>query len=312
MSRFFRSLLLCALPLLFACPGKTSAPTCEEGCAPYQHCEKGVCACNEDYVSCDGDMSNGCEPAATCFCAYEGDESFCGRYGATCGDVAAPDNCGNRRVVDCGSCNGGLTCGAGSANVCGEGSCTPETERELCDQLDWICGPGWGSDSCGNSKLLDCGVCPAGSRCNAYHVCTRAGLPERAVCYLQGMPQGECAPDLECVGDEARAICMAVCEDSSRCTGGRQCALGYFEDGRGLCGDLRSWGESCHFEQEASDFCWDGAHPQSYLTCLSSSCQYICDVSGVGTAPCPDGFYCEEYYRDVPEMGRPTKLCMPM
>ena len=77
----------------------------------------------------------------------------CTSLNADCGTL--PDGCGGELI--CGTCPAGQTCGAGGANLCGEGECTPVT----CAAQAAECGSI--SDGCGNT--LNCGTCPAGETC---------------------------------------------------------------------------------------------------------------------------------------------------
>ena len=57
-------------------------------------------------------------------CVPESDDDLCIRLSATCGELTAPDNCGDERTVaSCGTCATGTCGGGGSANVCGA-TCT--------------------------------------------------------------------------------------------------------------------------------------------------------------------------------------------
>ena len=80
----------------------------------------------------------------------------CKAAGAQCGSVG--DGCGG--MLDCGSCQFGMACGAGGTpNRCGvsEAGCTPKT----CAELGATCGPM--GDGCGGT--LQCGTCPSGQTC---------------------------------------------------------------------------------------------------------------------------------------------------
>jgi hypothetical protein len=85
-------------------------------------------------------------PCAQATCP-SGGTRFCGRIGDDCAGV-----------LDCGGCPDGQVCGAGGANVCSNGYCTPIA-----------CAAGTGrycgriGDGCAGS--LDCGGCPDGGVC---------------------------------------------------------------------------------------------------------------------------------------------------
>jgi hypothetical protein len=90
----------------------------------------------------------------------------CAELGADCGEVL--DDCG--KVVQCGSCPQGQTCGAAGANRCGAGACFPTT----CSQLGVECGL-W-NDGC--ETVLDCGTCPEGTACGAAQAGTCSPEPD--------------------------------------------------------------------------------------------------------------------------------------
>jgi hypothetical protein len=74
----------------------------------------------------------------------------CQAAGKSCGDL--PDGC--QGTLRCGDCTPPATCGGGgTANVCGEGTCTPTTcQADSCGDM---------SDGC--SAVLHCGDCAAGT-----------------------------------------------------------------------------------------------------------------------------------------------------
>jgi hypothetical protein len=65
------------------------------------------------------------------------------------------DSCGE--VLNCGTCDGGESCGGGGPNVCGEEACVPHT----CEELNVDCNTL--SDGCGST--IDCGTCEDGETC---------------------------------------------------------------------------------------------------------------------------------------------------
>lgn len=94
-------------------------------------------------IDCNGTRCGECEA--------ERDADFCARYGRDCNEFTAPDNCGDSRTVDCGSCTNGANCIAAGVCVCPGGS----TELNCADGVDNDC-----------DGLVDC-LDPdcAGARC---------------------------------------------------------------------------------------------------------------------------------------------------
>jgi hypothetical protein len=100
----------------------------------------------------------------------------CAQLGAQCG--TADDGCG--KMIDCGTCPSGLTCGGGGTpNVCGGGcGCCPLT----CADQGYNCDVH--GDGCGNT--IDCGSCTAPETCGG------SGMP--GVCGMADAGADSCAP----------------------------------------------------------------------------------------------------------------------
>lgn len=84
----------------------------------------------------------------------------CKELGKNCGKVA--DGCGD--ILDCGSCDSGLPCGAFEPNVCATADdyselCQPQSKEEACAGKE--CGVE--GDGCGN--YYECGTCDADQTC---------------------------------------------------------------------------------------------------------------------------------------------------
>ena len=106
------------------------------------------------------------------------------------------DGCGG--TVSCGECPAGLTCGGdGVENVCGGGSCEPQT----CEGVGVSCG--LAGDGCGD--VLECGGCAAGERCAA-GTCVPCGDP---------LQPRTCSTASDCDSSEAcvDGHCLAHCGD---------------------------------------------------------------------------------------------------
>lgn len=77
----------------------------------------------------------------------------CTQLGANCGHI--DNGCG--KLIDCGSCAHGETCGAVQPNVCGSGECLPKT----CADLGYECGQQ--GDGC--EGIIECGSCASPEFC---------------------------------------------------------------------------------------------------------------------------------------------------
>jgi hypothetical protein len=114
----------------------------------------GSCICDNNYVNCDGDWSNGCEINTN------NDTNNCGICGNSCddGNVCTTDVCSE------GSCSWTpITCGDNAS--CSGGSCVCDAGYTDCDG-DW-------SNGCEintNNDTNNCGIC--GNSCDDGNVCT--------------------------------------------------------------------------------------------------------------------------------------------
>jgi hypothetical protein len=108
-----------------------------------------------------GDQKSGSDAGAD---AYVCVPKTCADKNANCGDV--PDDCG--KILQCGECSNGETCGGAGPNQCGSGPCQPET----CNSLGASCGTV--SDGCG--KALECG------NCTLPKICGSEGVVNQCVC----------------------------------------------------------------------------------------------------------------------------------
>ncbi len=170
----------------------------------------------------------------------------CTAAGAQCGSVG--DGCGG--MLDCGSCQFGMACGAGGTpNRCSvsEAGCTPKT----CAELGATCGPM--GDGCGGT--LQCGTCSSGQTCGGGGIASVCGAPACTpkTCAQLGAscgPAGDgCGNQLDCGTCEAGTCggggTPSVCGSGSACTP-KSCAAqavncGPIGDG---CGNLLQCG-SC-------------------------------------------------------------------
>ena len=92
--------------------------------------------------------------ATTNACSPESDAVLCAAANANCGFLPPTvDSCGLRRAPDCGECPGGDVC---IDNTCG---CPGESDQELCQMTQAVCGALSVMDSCGVERMLDCGTC---------------------------------------------------------------------------------------------------------------------------------------------------------
>ncbi len=185
-------------PDILPCVPKTCAAlgmlcgTASDGCGATLNC--GGCAAPE---TCGGGGTPGicgCTPTRTC------------AAGVDCSSVA--DGCG--ATLDCGGCPEGDTCGAnGVASQCGVGTCTPETDAELCARLSKTCGEVTAGDNCGTQRTVaSCGTCTAPETCGAAGICSCQPESDAAFCARLGKTCGSHA-DLDSCGAPRTARCGA-------------------------------------------------------------------------------------------------------
>ncbi|MGC4119976.1 MAG: hypothetical protein QM765_36435 [Myxococcales bacterium] len=217
---------LSILALLLAGCTQSVAVPCQDSnsCGTCQVCSDGTCVPDTVSPACKSVSDAGCVP--------ETDVAFCARQGKDCGQVAGSDNCRvARTVASCGTCPSGKSCGAGSpgaANVCGTGTCTPETDAAFCARQGKDCGQVAGSDNCGAARTVaSCGTCPSGKSCGAGspgtgNVCgTGTCTPEtdEAFCARQGRDCGQVAGSDNCGAARTVASC-------GTCPSGKSCGAG--------------------------------------------------------------------------------------
>lgn len=280
-----------------------------DGCGHILDC--GACL-GAGEVCGGGGVANVCGPGPTVACTSISCTQSGGRY---CGQVG--DGCG--RLLDCGTCPTGQSCGGdGVAGVCGTGSatCTPltctPTGGRYCGKI---------GDGCGHS--LDCGACPDGSACGSGGtpgVCAgSAGTPGAPGCVATTCDQAGgrfcgtvgdgCGGTLACGDCPAGQVCGAqtahVCApDPASCQAvscttatGKYC--GKIGDGCGKtvdCGDCAA-GQTCGGSGTAN-VCGVPAGSCTALTCAPAGGQY-CGKIGDGCgkeldcgSACPAGQTC--------------------
>lgn len=201
----------------------------------------------------------------------------CAQLSADCGDTS--DGCG--KIIQCGSCPSGETCGAGGPNRCGIGTCTPTS----CAAQGAECGPI--GDGCGSS--LDCGSCPAPQACNA------GGQPNQCGCSPQscaslgkdcGTVSDGCGGTLSCGSCPTGQKCGAggvpnvcACEPTTCAAQKKEC--GTIPDG---CGGTLSCG-SCTAPKTCG-----GLGTPNVCGCAPADCPPIYQNSFESTADFPSGW----------------------
>jgi hypothetical protein len=172
----------------------------------------------------------------------------CAVAGVNCGFIT--DGCSGK--IDCGACPTGETCGgAGTANHCGIGTCTPST----CAALGATCGVV--SDGCGD--ILSCGTCGAGetcggggaNRCGPTACTPKTCASESKTC---GVISDGCGGSITCgvcgSGTECGAAVANVC--TTPCPLG--CPSGYTCGSGGVC----TGGDPTHLVLNAKTFVVSG------------------------------------------------------
>lgn len=223
---------------------------------------KTVDICGADRTVDCGSCSMGtCDDASgVCsICQPEAPSAFCARLGKQCGPVTAPNNCGDSRTVDCGSCSNGRVCNANSnqcecpapvcpnnaqcggvSNACGRSTmcgagcpagstcagfmcqCIPETNKQFCDRAPAAqCGTKSGFDNCGVMRAVDCGDCNGNAGRCSNNQCTGCISPDpQQFCSDLGVMCGAAQGFDPCTG-APRCV-----QDCGSCGAGSQCCAG--------------------------------------------------------------------------------------
>lgn len=186
--------------------------TAADNCGDLRTVSCGVCPSGQ---TCGAARRNACGVLS---CVAELDSQFCARLEKDCGWVSGTDNCLQPRTAWCGTCSGGKTCGAVTANVCGVG-CTPENTPQFCARLEKDCGWVSADDNCGNPRTLYCGACAPGQVC---------GAVTSNVCGISCIPQDDatfCAERLKNCGTvsgtdncgQPRSVSCGTCGEGQSC-----------------------------------------------------------------------------------------------
>lgn len=273
-----------------ACDGANAESACvDSACA--------IAACDEGYVDCDGDASNGCEVDA--------------------GDADACEACDPTVTVGgtCGTCDSGTWACDGVAGLC-EGDRGPE-----------------GLNACGGCAALEaepdaeCGACAALWTCNddgeaVACVADETDSDSDGVCDVDDICEGfddaldadgDGTPDgceLECpegfYGADCSSTCTCdngTCDDGLSGTGACTCDAGFTGDACDSCEDGR-YGADCDQTCDCgTGTCDDGIAGTGLCTCpdgafgadCSGTCECVsgtCDegAAGTGVCACDDGF----------------------
>jgi len=173
-----------------------SAPTCGEGCAPWQACRDGRCQCvprcSEENECLSDECGGSCpcpdglvQSASGAFVPKEDCHDTCGSAGWTCGEL-----CG----ASCGSCDSGKSCALGRCE------CVPTCDGTRCE------------DGCGG--YCPCGtgtVCNAASECVARELCGDTCASQKLACgEMCGSACGACSAGQSCV--------QGSCQEAVSCT----------------------------------------------------------------------------------------------
>ncbi|MBZ0117353.1 MAG: hypothetical protein K8H88_10180, partial [Sandaracinaceae bacterium] len=166
-----------------ACVAETSDAFCARlgaSCGTVDATDNCGAARSESCGSCTApETCGGGGTEHACGCSAESDAELCARLARDCGTLAADDNCGRSRTVECGTCDPIDLCGAGGVpNVCGV--CTPESEAQMCARLGAGCGTLVADDNCGMTRTVaSCGDCTPPEGCGA------TGMPNVCGCQAE-------------------------------------------------------------------------------------------------------------------------------
>lgn len=162
-------------------------------------------------------------------CTPETNAAFCARNSAECGMFSGPDNCGDARTLDCGTCRGGECL---TNNTCTE--CVPETDAEFCMMLNALCGPVAGFDRCGNELDIEsCGECEAPDVCNEVHrTCMCPRISDQLLCQNNQAECGVLTATDDC--GEVRTVDCGTCNPGG-CNPDNTCSSCQPESDAELC-----------------------------------------------------------------------------
>lgn len=178
--------------------------------------------------------------AVGCECEPESDGELCGER--QCGRLSMVDNCGDERVVDCGSCAAYRDC---ENHRC---VCDGESPQQLCGQLDADCGRTTLIDGCRTVRTVDCGSCPPAGEC-IDRQCVCDGQTDEMLCEIDGVECG--SADLVDDCGIVRRVDCGGCDRLEECVDQSCVCVG--ESDEELCEQLEEEG-ACG-EREVTDTC---------------------------------------------------------
>ncbi|TXD37499.1 hypothetical protein FRC98_07340 [Lujinxingia vulgaris] len=210
----------CTLDNLCVCTPLSEEDLCElesAQCGPLTVTDN----CGEERtLNCGGCTGTGesCTQDNQCHCPPQSQESFCADNAAECGEVTAPNNCGDIRPINCGTCTGtGESCSLDNQCVC-----NPLPDETFCTDEGAQCGTITITDNCGETRPIECGECPNnGDICNENNQC-EACQPQsdEEICQDQG---AECGTIVDHV-DNCGTTRQIDCGGSNACNGQNVCA----------------------------------------------------------------------------------------
>jgi hypothetical protein len=273
--------------------GQTRTAECGQ-CAATEICTSNVCT---DTVG----------PSDAGSCVAESNPAFCLRLGKDCGSVTNLDNCGQQRTAACGTCTAPDTCGgAGVLNLCGNGSCQAETDKQFCARLGKNCGSVTDFDNCDMTRTATCGTCISPQVCTA-SVCSCTAETDPAFCTRLGKTCGTVTEADNCAVSRtvscgtctapatcAQNVCACIPESNADlCTrAGKDCGVLTFTDNCGTARSLTCGGciapKTCGGGGTANR-CGCFEPDQSFCTRLDKDCGSVTAVDKCGisrTANC--------------------------
>jgi hypothetical protein len=198
-------------------------------------------------VFVDAGCGSTCPGGSTCVdnrcCIPQPDSEFCTVF--QCGLIERINRCGERRLINCGSCAMNFMCvqmEEPMRSMCG--ACLPEDDFTFCDRHGANCEVLDAGDNCGNPRAVDCGSCDDGG----------CGLNQPNLCGCRE-PNAGCTDSTQCCSGTicGRGALQKCCVDvGGSCTDDLFCchgSCGYFtpagvlRDGGGEC--CNDFGQGC-------------------------------------------------------------------